>query len=130
MTLSSDLYLSSDLNCVFFCNIKKGLAHRRPFFECEYYIILWYCVLKLQYNKIFCTVATVFVGSQSNRKDCFICRCTGFVGSVGCTPDLWSRVRFPPDPKTLIFSTVILSLLLVQEEQLSVSGKRMCARTD
>ena len=29
-----------------------------------------------------------------------------------------------------IFSTVILSLLLIQEGQLSVSGERMCTSTD
>ena len=39
-----------------------------------------------------------------------------------------SRVRSPPDPAALfleIFSTVILSLPLSQEGQLSVSGERM-----
>ena len=29
-----------------------------------------------------------------------------------------------------IFSTVILSLLLIQERQFSVSGERMCTRTE
>ena len=41
-----------------------------------------------------------------------------------------SRVQPPPRSATLIdheiFSTVILSLPLIQEGQLSVSGKRMC----
>ena len=60
----------------------------------------------------------------------------GLSGSVGCASDWWSggcgfdlcRVgnilswRFDHE----IFSTVILSLLLIQEGQLSVSGKRMC----
>ena len=45
-----------------------------------------------------------------------------------------SRVRSPPGPATVeinyeTFSTVILSLSLVQEGQLSVSGERMCTKT-
>ena len=48
-----------------------------------------------------------------------------------------SWVRSPPGPATFfheidheIFSTVILSLPLFQEGQLSVSGERMCTSTD
>ena len=60
----------------------------------------------------------------------------GLGGSVGCSSFWWSGgCGFDPhrvgnilswrfDNK--IFSTVILSLLLFQEGQLSVSGKRMC----
>ena len=60
-------------------------------------------------------------------------------GSVGCAIRLEtrrSRVQHPPRSATFfleidheIFSTVILSLPLIQEEQLSVSGKRMCTIT-
>ena len=38
--------------------------------------------------------------------------------------DLWQHSFVEIDHE--IFSTVILSLLLIQEGQLSVSGKRMC----
>ena len=44
---------------------------------------------------------------------------------VGSTPARWANFlswRFDHE----IFSTVILSFLLIQEEQLSVSGKRIC----
>ena len=56
-------------------------------------------------------------------------------GSVGCAVRLEtrrSRVQPPPRSATFfrgdyeIFSTVILSLPLIQEGQLSVSGERMC----
>ena len=59
----------------------------------------------------------------------------GLGGSVGCTVRLEtrrSRVQPPPRSATLveidleIFSMVILSLPLIQEGQLSVSGERMC----
>ena len=63
----------------------------------------------------------------------------GLGGSVGCAVRLEtrrSRVQPPPRSATFflleteidheIFSTVILSLPLIQEGQLSVSGKRMC----
>ena len=58
----------------------------------------------------------------------------GLGGSVGCAVRLEtrrSRVQPPPRLATFfrdhkIFSTVILSLPLVQEGQLSVSGERMC----
>ena len=59
----------------------------------------------------------------------------GLGGTVGCTSDWWSGgCEFDPRrvSNTLslgfdheIFSTFILSLLLIQEGQLSVSGKRM-----
>ena len=56
-------------------------------------------------------------------------------GSVGCAVRLQTRksqVQPPPRSATFfrgdyeIFSTVILSLPLIQEGQLSVSGERMC----
>ena len=56
-------------------------------------------------------------------------------GSVRCTCDWWSGgCRFDPlwvgnkimEIDDEIFSTVIFSLPLIQEGQLSVSGKRMC----
>ena len=60
----------------------------------------------------------------------------GLGGSVGCTVRLEtrrSRVQPPPRSATFfveidreIFSMVILSLPLIQEGQLSVSGERMC----
>ena len=56
----------------------------------------------------------------------------GLGGSVGFAVRLKtrrSRVQPPPRSATFfrkIFSTVILSLLLIQEGQLSVSGERMC----
>ena len=60
----------------------------------------------------------------------------GLGGSIGCGVRLeTSRSRVQPPPRLAtffveidheIFSTVILSLLLIQEGQLSVSGKRMC----
>ena len=60
----------------------------------------------------------------------------GLSGSFGCAVRLESRrslVQPPPRSATFfleidheIFSMVILSLLLIQEGQLSVSGKRMC----
>ena len=47
-----------------------------------------------------------------------------------------SQVQYQPGPATFlveidheIFSMVILSLPLIQERQLSVSGKRMCTST-
>ena len=60
----------------------------------------------------------------------------GLVGSVGCASD-WRPGGCGFDPRRgqqhsfveiehEIFSTVILSLPLIQEGQLSVSGKRMC----
>ena len=60
----------------------------------------------------------------------------GLGGSVGCAVRLKTR-RSRVSPRRgrqhsfveidhEIFSTVILSLLLIQEGQLSVSGKRMC----
>ena len=61
---------------------------------------------------------------------------TGLVGSVGCAVRLEtrrSRIQPPPSRQHSfveidheIFSTVILSLPLIQEGQLSVSGERMC----
>ena len=60
----------------------------------------------------------------------------GLGGSVGCVSDWWSGgCRFDPHRQVSnifveieheIFSMVILSLLLIQEGQLSASGKRMC----
>ena len=60
----------------------------------------------------------------------------GLGGSVGCTSDWRSGVRgFDPrrgrqhsfvEIDHEIFSTVILSLPLIQEGQLLVSGERMC----
>ena len=60
----------------------------------------------------------------------------GLGGSVGCAVRLETRrswVRPPPRSATFlveidheIFSTVILSLPLIQEGQLSVSGETMC----
>ena len=61
----------------------------------------------------------------------------GLGGSVGCAVRLEtrrSRVQLPPrgwqhpfvEIDREIFSTVILSLPLIQEGQLSVSGERMC----
>ena len=57
-------------------------------------------------------------------------------GSIGCAVRLETRrLRVQPPPRSAtsfteinheIFSTVILSLLLIQEGQLSVSGERMC----
>ena len=60
----------------------------------------------------------------------------GLSGSVGCTSD-WRPGGHGFDTRRgrqhsfveidhEIFSTVILSLLLIQEGQLSVSGERMC----
>ena len=60
----------------------------------------------------------------------------GLGGSVGCT-SIWrpggrgvnlrqGRQHSLVEIDHEIFSTVILSLLLIQEGQLSVSGKRMC----
>ena len=60
----------------------------------------------------------------------------GLGGLVGCASD-WRPVGRRLDPRRgqqhsfieidhEIFSTVILSLLLIQEGQLSVSGERMC----
>ena len=60
----------------------------------------------------------------------------GLGGSVGCAIRLETRrSRVQPPPRSAatfveidheIFSTVILSLPLIQEGQLSVSGERMC----
>ena len=60
----------------------------------------------------------------------------GLGGSVGCAVRLETRrspVQSPPrsghsfvEIEHEIFSTVILSLPLIQEGQLSVSGERMC----
>ena len=58
-----------------------------------------------------------------------------FSGSVRCASD-WLRVKpLPCQQHSLmeidleIFSMVILSRPLIQEGQLSVSGKRMCTHT-
>ena len=62
--------------------------------------------------------------------------CAGLDGSVGCVSD-WRPGGRGFDPRRgrqhsfveigyEIFSTVILSLPLIQEGQLSVSGERMC----
>ena len=62
--------------------------------------------------------------------------CAGLGGSVGCASD-WRPGGRGFDPRRgrqhsfveidhEIFSTVILSLPLIQEGQLSVSGERMC----
>ena len=69
---------------------------------------------------------------------CFGCGCTiaGLGGAVGCASD-WRPGGRGFDPRRgrqhsfveidhEIFSTVILSLPLIQEGQLSVSGERMC----
>ena len=60
----------------------------------------------------------------------------GLGGSVGCAVRLETRrLRVQPPPRSAtffveidneIFSTVILSLPLIQEGQLSVSGERIC----
>ena len=63
----------------------------------------------------------------------YICG-AGLSGSVGCASDWSSGVcRFDPRRQHSfveidheLFSMVVLSLLLIQEGQLSVSGKRMC----
>ena len=63
----------------------------------------------------------------------------GLGGSVGCAYD-WQSGGSGFDPRQIrlhcfveidheIFPSVILSLLLTQEEQLSVSGERMCTST-
>ena len=67
---------------------------------------------------------------------CFFTFITGLGGSVGCASD-WRPGGRGFDPRRgrqhsfveidhEIFSTVILSLPLIQEGQLSVSGERMC----
>ena len=48
---------------------------------------------------------------------------TGDQAIVGLTPEGWALLHYYE-----IFSMVILSLLLVQEGHLSVSGKRMCTK--
>ena len=75
------------------------------------------------------------VGEKSNSKN----YSAGLDGSLRCMSDLGSGGhRFDPhwvlqysfvEIDDEIFSTVILSLLLIQEGQLSVSGKRMCTST-
>ena len=67
---------------------------------------------------------------------CILRVSTGLSGSVGCASGLVIRrlwARPPPGQQHSfveighkIFSTVILSLPLIQEGQLSVSGERMC----
>ena len=63
------------------------------------------------------------------------CGVAGLGGSVGCASDWTGGHRFDPhrgrqhsfvEIDHEIFSTVILSFPLIQEGQLSVSGKRMC----
>ena len=51
-------------------------------------------------------------------------------GSVGQPSDWWSGgCGFDPPRSNNILSTAILSLVLIQEGQLSVSGERMCTST-
>ena len=67
---------------------------------------------------------------------CYVNKPAGLGGSLGCAVRLetrMSRVQPPPRSATFfveidheIFSKVILSLPLIQEGQLSVSGERMC----
>ena len=82
--------------------------------------------LRCQTDKKSYTIITISIGT--NR--------AGLGGSVGCAVRLETRrSRFNPrrgrqhsfaEIDHEIFSTVILSLLLIQEGQLSVSGERMC----
>ena len=81
--------------------------------------------------------ASVYCGHISSYFFCFFTFFpAGLSGSVGCAvrPET-SRWRVQPRPRSQhsfmeidreIFSTVILSLPLIQEGQLSVSGERMC----
>ena len=76
--------------------------------------------------------------NKKYSKSCVACLefIAGLGGSVGCAVRLEtrrSRVQPPPRSEHFfveidheIFSTVILSLPLIQEGQLSVSGERMC----
>ena len=60
--------------------------------------------------------------------DLYIHTAAGLGGSVGCASD-WrpgGRQHSFVEIDHEIFSTVILSLPLIQEGQLSVSGERMC----
>ena len=79
----------------------------------------------------------VLVTFQNTNCICFmIPHAMGLGGSVGCAVRLETRrslVQHLPRSATFfveidheIFSTVILSLPLIQEGQLSVSGERMC----
>ena len=75
-------------------------------------------------------------GSQIIITNIVLEHIAGLVGSVGCTSDWWSGGN-RLDPHLVgnilswrfdheIFSTVILSLPLIQEGQLSISGQRKC----
>ena len=83
-----------------------------------------------------CKSYSHFFSKNINRYSIFNDQSAGLGGSVGCTSD-WRPGGRGFDPRRgrqhsfmeidhEIFSMVILSLLLVQEGQLSVSGVRMC----
>ena len=80
--------------------------------------------------------SSVFDLDPGHQINIFLLHKNSLGGSVGCAIRLEtrrSRVQPPPRSATLeidheIFSTVILSLPLIQEGQLSVSGERMCTK--
>ena len=98
--------------CLFFTNIGTFKSTSRHLFD----------ILNI-YNDYFDQI----VDKKLNQKEF-----TDLSGSIGCAVRLEtsrSRVQAPPRSATFfreIFSTVILSLPLIQEGQLSVSGERMC----
>ena len=98
----------------------------------------------------FCTkIVILHIKSKVMKSRILWCKNFASEACLGITrgQKVGSRVQFPPPPPPPttpshtteigsilswrvdheIFSTVILSLLLIQEGQLSVSGKRMCA---
>ena len=87
----------------------------------------FYFVAETDMTKMFCNIS---VGNPRDQ----MTKCLG--GSVGCAVRLETRRSRVQPPRGRqhsfveidheIFSTVILSLPLIQEGQLSVSGERMC----
>ena len=82
------------------------------------------------------SLMTCSVLFRNGKQKYLICKSAGLGGSVGCVVRLETRRSWVNHRRGRqhsfveidheIFSTVILSLLLIQEGQLSVSGEGMC----
>ena len=94
------------------------------------------CLVSHRFGLDWVPGAGMWQGSGHQFKSLVTSGCTGLGGSVGCASD-WRPGGRGFDPRRgrqhsfveidhEIFSTVIPSLPLIQEGQLSVSGERMC----
>ena len=77
------------------------------------------------YNIQWCVLLSN-MGQQTGCPMLERCWLAGLGGLVGFASDWWSGGCWLPEIDHEIFSTAILSLPLIKEEHLSVSGERMC----